>query len=146
MLMDTSNLTIAGVQPSNAVKIQTICYCFSSWYFMVDTHNLTIMGVQSESERNISIWIWGSRNTHLCQVQISCPLWLWNPEEMSPEIQNRGISGPIKRKKEKNVSVSVQPSCVSGSSEATQTIIQKRHFSCGTGRNKGPAHVKQDYY
>ena len=21
------------------------------------------------------------------------PLWLWNPEEMSPEIQNRGISG-----------------------------------------------------
>ena len=22
------------------------------------------------------------------------PLWLWNPEEMSPEIQNRGTSGP----------------------------------------------------
>ena len=26
--MDTSDLTIAGVQPGNAVKIQTICYCF----------------------------------------------------------------------------------------------------------------------
>ena len=25
------------------------------------------------------------------------PLWLWNPEEMSPEIQNRGTSGPQKR-------------------------------------------------
>ena len=24
------------------------------------------------------------------------PLWLWNPEEMSPEIQNRGTSGPQK--------------------------------------------------
>ena len=24
------------------------------------------------------------------------PLWLWNPEETSPEIQNRGISGPPK--------------------------------------------------
>ena len=22
------------------------------------------------------------------------PLWLWNPEEMSPEIQNRGTSSP----------------------------------------------------
>ena len=22
-----------------------------------------------------------------------CPLWLWNPEEMSPEGQKRGISG-----------------------------------------------------
>ena len=22
------------------------------------------------------------------------PLWLWNPEETSPEIQNRGTSGP----------------------------------------------------
>ena len=22
------------------------------------------------------------------------PLWLWNPEETSPEVQNRGISGP----------------------------------------------------
>ena len=25
------------------------------------------------------------------------PLWLWTPEETSPEIQNRGISGPQKR-------------------------------------------------
>ena len=24
------------------------------------------------------------------------PLWLWNPEEMTPEIQNRGTSGPQK--------------------------------------------------
>ena len=22
------------------------------------------------------------------------PLWLWNPEETSPEIQNKGTSGP----------------------------------------------------
>ena len=44
--MDTSDLTIAGVQPSNTVKIQTICY----WYILVDTHDLSIAGVQ--------IWIW----------------------------------------------------------------------------------------
>ena len=25
------------------------------------------------------------------------PLWLWNPDEMSPEVRNRGISGPTKR-------------------------------------------------
>ena len=30
---------------------------------------------------------------HLCQVRIrQNPLWLWNPEETSPEVQNRGIS------------------------------------------------------
>ena len=28
MLIDTSDLIIASVQPSNAVNIQTICYCF----------------------------------------------------------------------------------------------------------------------
>ena len=34
----------------------------------------------------------------LRQVQIrQNPLRLWNPEEMSPEVQNRGISGPTKR-------------------------------------------------
>ena len=34
----------------------------------------------------------------LCQVRIrQNPLWLWNPEETSPEVQNRGISGPTKR-------------------------------------------------
>ena len=32
-------------------------------------------------------------NICLCQVQIR----LWNPEETSPEVQNRGISGPTKR-------------------------------------------------
>ena len=25
------------------------------------------------------------------------PLWLWNPEETSPGVQNRGISGPTKK-------------------------------------------------
>ena len=25
------------------------------------------------------------------------PTWLWNPGQMSPEVQNRGISGPMKR-------------------------------------------------
>ena len=25
------------------------------------------------------------------------PPWLWNPVQMSPEVQNRGISGPTKR-------------------------------------------------
>ena len=33
----------------------------------------------------------------LHQVWIRLPLWLWNPEEMSPEVQNRGITGPTKR-------------------------------------------------
>ena len=28
MLMDTGDLIIASVQPSNAVNIQTNCYCF----------------------------------------------------------------------------------------------------------------------
>ena len=26
-----------------------------------------------------------------------CPLWLWNPVDTFPEVQNRDISGPIKR-------------------------------------------------
>ena len=31
----------------------------------------------------------------LCKVWIrQNPLWLWNPEETSPEVRNRGISGP----------------------------------------------------
>ena len=37
-------------------------------------------------------WIWGSHkreSTH--------PSWLWNPGQTSPEVQNRGISGPTKR-------------------------------------------------
>ena len=29
--------------------------------------------------------------------RLGCLLWLWNPEETSPEVRNRGISGPIKR-------------------------------------------------
>ena len=31
--MDTHDLTITGVQPSNAVKIQTTCYCFHPGIF-----------------------------------------------------------------------------------------------------------------
>ena len=30
-------------------------------------------------------------------TQARDPLWLWNPRETSPEVQNRGISGPSKR-------------------------------------------------
>ena len=30
-------------------------------------------------------------------LQARNPPWLWNPGEMSPEVQNRGISGPTKR-------------------------------------------------
>ena len=41
---------------------------------------------------------WISGNIYhicLCKVQIwKNPLWLWNPDETSPEVQNRGISGP----------------------------------------------------
>ena len=29
MLMDTGDLVITSVQPSKAVNIQTICYCFN---------------------------------------------------------------------------------------------------------------------
>ena len=41
-------------------------------------------------------WISGNvYHVHLCKVQIrQNPLWLWNPEETSPEVWNRGISGP----------------------------------------------------
>ena len=41
----------------------------------------------------------GSRGTYITfasAMRISSPLWLWNPEETSPEIQNRGTSGPKK--------------------------------------------------
>ena len=30
-------------------------------------------------------------------TQVRHPPWLWNPGETSPEVQNRGISGPTKR-------------------------------------------------
>ena len=41
-------------------------------------------------------WILGNiYHIHLRKVQIrQNPLWLWNPEETSPEVRNRGISGP----------------------------------------------------
>ena len=41
-------------------------------------------------------WIsWNIYYICFCQAQIrQNPLWLWNPEETSPEVQNRGISGP----------------------------------------------------
>ena len=33
----------------------------------------------------------------LPKCKYGCPLWFWNPEETSPEVQNRGISGSTKR-------------------------------------------------
>ena len=30
------------------------------------------------------------------KCKYGCPLWLWTPKEMSPEVQNRDMSGPIK--------------------------------------------------
>ena len=30
-------------------------------------------------------------------MQVRDPTWLWNPGKTSPEVQNRGISGPTKR-------------------------------------------------
>ena len=31
------------------------------------------------------------------EVNLRNPPWLWNPGQISPEVQNRGISGPTKR-------------------------------------------------
>ena len=63
---------------------------------------------------------WISGNVYhvcLCIVWIrQNPLWLWNPEETSPEVQNRGISGPTnghvsdKNLKKKKFWVSSPPS------------------------------------
>ena len=40
---------------------------------------------------------WGMYITFASTMRIrQNPLWLWNPEETSPEIQNRGVSGPQK--------------------------------------------------
>ena len=39
-------------------------------------------------------WIWGSPKWESMQRD---PPWLWNPGQTSPEVQNRGISGPRKR-------------------------------------------------
>ena len=36
-------------------------------------------------------------HVRLCQARIrQNPLWLWNPEETSSEVRNRGVNGPIK--------------------------------------------------
>ena len=50
----------------------------------------------------------------LCKVWIrQNPLWLWNPEETSPEVQNRGISGPTNGQKlEKQQQKYIATSCV----------------------------------
>ena len=41
-------------------------------------------------------WIWGL--THGQEsMQARNPPWLWNPGQTSPEVQNRGISGPTKK-------------------------------------------------
>ena len=38
------------------------------------------------------------KHIRLCQVRIrQNPIWLWNTEETSPEVQNRGICGPTKK-------------------------------------------------
>ena len=43
-------------------------------------------------------WIPGNvYHIYLCQVQKNYPVWLWHPEETSPEVQNRVISGHIER-------------------------------------------------
>ena len=39
-------------------------------------------------------WIWGSQKQ---KKHTRDPPWVWNPGQMSPEVQNRGIRGPTKR-------------------------------------------------
>ena len=39
-------------------------------------------------------WIWGS---HMRENMQRDPPWLWNSGQTSPEVHNRGISGPRKR-------------------------------------------------
>ena len=50
-------------------------------------------------------WISGNvYHVHLSKVWIrQNPLWLWNPEEISPEVQNRGISGPTNGRVSNNI-------------------------------------------
>ena len=51
----------------------------------------------------------------LRKCELGCPLWLWNPEEMSPEVRNRDISGPINGNvstKNLKEQVSIQVGCV----------------------------------
>ena len=43
------------------------------------------------------------------------PTWLWNPEVKSPEVQNRGISGPSKR-------IDVQKKGISGLTKRTYAL------------------------
>ena len=42
-------------------------------------------------------WIWGIHCMQVTKHARRDPPWLWNPEQMSPEVQKRGISGPTKR-------------------------------------------------
>ena len=41
-------------------------------------------------------WIWGIVHRQE-SMQARYPPWFWNPRQTSPEVQNRGISGPTKR-------------------------------------------------
>ena len=41
-------------------------------------------------------WISGVHRMQAKRTQVRDPPWLWNPGETSPEVQNRGISGPQK--------------------------------------------------
>ena len=41
-------------------------------------------------------WIWGLAHKQE-SMQARNPPWLWNPGQTSPEVRNRGISGPTKR-------------------------------------------------
>ena len=41
-------------------------------------------------------WIWGIARRQE-SMQVGDPPWLWNAGQVSPEVQNRGISGPTEK-------------------------------------------------
>ena len=59
---------------------------------------------RSESEESIACRQKGS--------QVRDPSWLWNPRQMSPEVQNKGISGPKKRTYDIHIFKRKSPICV----------------------------------
>ena len=76
----------------------------------------TVVGLKPKpppmlGDMSAGMWIWKARLTwwplyseHVLHqayrqesVQVRTPPWLWNPGQMSPEVQHRGISDPTKR-------------------------------------------------
>ena len=96
--LSTNSLLVAGSLWPPAK--QEVCGSNPASYLCWNTHVGKVTGsytwLYTPAEVSHQRWISGNVY-HVCLRKVRIrqnPLWLWNPEETSQEVRNRGISGP----------------------------------------------------